>query len=141
MELNIGSNIIKNTSGVLNVEGKDQIFLEFRDDGQLLLTMDIYDQAGNHIAKLRRNAWAFNTGERFDITTNPQDLTLTDTQSKEIVVRVHVVDRSHIEIPEGRFFTYAGHLLEITPEYWRIAGSITMSGNTIDSCGGAVAIN
>jgi len=43
MELNIGSNIIRNTTGVLKVQGKDQIFLEIGDDDQLLLTMDIYD--------------------------------------------------------------------------------------------------
>jgi len=43
MELNIGSNIIRNTIGVLNVQGKEQIFLEIGEDDQLLLTMDIYD--------------------------------------------------------------------------------------------------
>lgn len=44
MELNIGSNIIRNTSGVLNVSGKEQISLEIGKDDQLLLTMDLYDR-------------------------------------------------------------------------------------------------
>ena len=57
MEINIGSNIIRNTNGVLNVEGKDQVSLEVREDGQLLVTMDVYDDAGKHTARLRRNAW------------------------------------------------------------------------------------
>jgi hypothetical protein len=140
MELVIGSNRILNTSGVLNVAGSEQVFLETSEDGQLLLTMDIYDAQGQHIAKLRRNAWAFNQVDRFSITTNPRDLTLTDTASGQLVVSAKVVGRSTIEIPEGEFFTHNGHLLEITPEYWRIDNSITMSGNTIDSCGGAVAI-
>ena len=104
MELNIGSNIIRNTSGVLNVAGKEQIFLEIGDDGQLLLTMDLYDLNGKHIAKLRRNAWAFNDGERFTVTTNPSDLVLSEQRSGDVVVRVWVVDRGHIEIQEGRFF-------------------------------------
>jgi hypothetical protein len=43
VELNIGSNIIRNTSGVLNVSGKEQISLEIGKDDQLLLTMDLYD--------------------------------------------------------------------------------------------------
>ncbi len=61
MELNIGSNIIKNTNGVLSVEGEKQIYLEIGEkDKQLLLTMDIFDSKGEHIAKLRRNAWVFN---------------------------------------------------------------------------------
>ena len=108
MELNIGSNILRNTSGVLKVAGQEQISLEVGGNGQLLLTMDLYDQTGKHIAKLRRNAWAFNEGERFAITTNPSDLTLRESKSGAIVVRARVLDATHIEIPEGRFFTHRG---------------------------------
>jgi hypothetical protein len=140
MELNIGSNIIRNTSGVLNVSGREQIALEIGKDDQVLLTMDLYDQTGKNIAKLRRNAWAFNDGNRFAVGTSPKNLTLTDSQSGSVIVRVRVIDKTHIEIPEGRFFTHKGHLLEISPTFWRVAGSITMSGNVIDSCGGAVAL-
>jgi len=140
MELNIGSNILRNTSGVLKVAGQEQIFLEVGENGQLLLTMDLYDETGKHIAKLRRNAWAFNEGERFAITTNPSDLTLRESKSGAIIVRARVLNPTHIEISEGRFFTHRGHLLEITPDYWRVAGGITMSGNIFDGGGGAVAI-
>jgi hypothetical protein len=140
MELNIGSNILRNTSGVLRVAGREQIFLEVGENGQLLLTMDLYDQTTKHIAKLRRNAWAFNEGDRFAITTNPSDLTLRESKSGAIVVRARVVDQTHIEIPQGRFFTHQGHLVEITPEQWRVAGGLTMSGNVFDGGGGAVAI-
>lgn len=81
-ELNIGSNIIVNTSGVLTVQGSDQIYLEWGDrSGQLLLTMDVYDAQGTHVARLRRNAWAFNDKGRFAITTHPTSLTLTDRES------------------------------------------------------------
>jgi hypothetical protein len=66
---------------------------------------------------------------------------LSESKSGAVVVRARVIDRTHIEITEGRFFTHNGHLLEITQQYWRVAGSITMSGNVIDSCGGAVAIS
>lgn len=141
MELEIGSNIIRNTSAVLNVQGKEQIFLEIGErDDQLLLTMDIYDSAGDHIAKLRRNAWVFNNKGRFEVTTSPASLKLIDKVSGETVVEANVVSKDKIRIPVGRFYTHKGHLLEITPQYWRIAGGITMTGNIIDSCGGAVAI-
>ncbi|OGW75298.1 MAG: hypothetical protein A3J72_01890 [Nitrospirae bacterium RIFCSPHIGHO2_02_FULL_40_19] len=141
MELNIGSNIIRNTSGVLSVEEKEQISLEIGErDDQLLLTMDIYDSKGNHIAKLRRNAWVFNDKDRFEVTTIPASLKLIDKESGDIVVEANVVEKDRIQILQGRFYTHGGHLLEITPQFWRIAGGITMSGNVIDSCGGAVAI-
>lgn len=141
MELNIGSNLIRNTSGVLNVEGHEQIYLEIGErDRQLLLTMDIYDTDGTHVAKLRRNAWVFNNHDRYEITTHPSSLRLTDTLTGEVVVEANVVDPNHIEMLNGRFFTHRGHLLEITPQFWRIAGGLTMSGNVFDNVGGAVAL-
>jgi hypothetical protein len=128
MELNIGSDIIRNSSGILSVEGQDQIYLEIGErDDQLLLTMDVYDAEGNHIAKLRRNAWAFNNRDRFDITTIPSSLRLTDTDSGDLVVEANVTGPSRIEVLNGRFYTNRGHLLEITPDYWRIGG-VQMSG-------------
>jgi hypothetical protein len=140
MELNIGSNIVRNASGVLNVQGKNQITVEIRPDMQLLLTMDIYDSNGKHIAKLRRNAWTFNNKDRFEVTTNPTSLKLIDKESGEIVVEVNVKDRNTIQIINGNFYTHNGVLLEITPDFWRIGGGMTMSGSTFDGCGSAVAI-
>ena len=140
MELNIGSNIIRNTTGVLNVQGKDQISLEVSDsDQQVLLTLDIYDSKRNHIAKLRRNAWVFNNKDRFQITTAPSSLKLLDRESGDVIVEINMLNKDRLQILNGKFFTHAGNLLEITPQYWRIMG-ITMSGNVIDSCGTAVRI-
>jgi hypothetical protein len=140
MELNIGSNILRNTSGVLNVQGKDQIYLEIgKVDKQLLLTMEIYDANGKLIGKLVRNAWVTNDKDRFDITTHPSSLKLIDKQTGETVVEANVTGQEMIEIPQVKFYTHKGHLLEITPQYWKIMG-MTMSGNIFDSCGGAVGI-
>ena len=140
MELDIGSNIIRNTNGVLNVQGKEQIFLEIGDDGQLLLTMDIYDSGNKHIAKLRRNAWVFNNKERFEITTTPASLKLIDKETGDTVVEANVVSKDNLKVSNGKFYTHNGVLLEITPQYWRVGGGITMSGNRFDGSGGAVAI-
>jgi len=140
MELDIGSNIIRNTSGVLKVQGKEQIFLEQGDDGQVLLTMDIYDSGRVHIAKLRRNSWVFNNKERFEITTTPTSLKLVDREFGDLVVEANVISKDKLEVSNGKFYTHTGILLEITPQYWRVGGGITMGGNVFDSCGGAVAI-
>lgn len=140
MELNIGSNICRNTSGILKVLGKKQIHLEIGTrDAQLLLTMDIYDSEGNHIAKLRRNAWTFKREERFEVTTAPSSLKLIDKISSEIVVEVNVVGRNKIKIPHGNFYTHKGQLLKITPQFLGIGG-ITLSDNVIDCSDEAVAI-
>jgi hypothetical protein len=140
MELNIGSNIVRNSSGILDVGGKEQISLGIgKRDKQLLLSADFYDSDGNHIAKLKRNAWVFNQEERYEITTHPKSLKLIEKQTGQTVFEATVAGKDKIEIPWGKFFTHEGHLLEITPEFWRIGG-VTMSGNIIDSTGGAVKI-
>lgn len=140
MELIIGSNVIRNTNSVLNVQGKEQIHLEIGErDEQLLLTMDIYNDIGKHIAKLRRNAWSFNDRDRFEITTRPSSLKLIDKKTTEILVEANILGRDKIQISQGKFYTHNGHLLEITPGFWRIGG-LTMSGNVLDSCGGAVSV-
>jgi len=52
------------------VQGKQQLSLAIgQRDNRLLLNMDIYDDKGRHVAKLRRNAWVFNDKDRFEVTT------------------------------------------------------------------------
>ncbi len=58
-ELVIGSNRLIDASGVIVVMDKEKVSLERGHDDQLLLTMDVYNADGKHVAKLRRNAWAF----------------------------------------------------------------------------------
>jgi len=91
VELIIGSNVIRNTSGVLTVQGKDQIFLEIDpESNQLLLTMDVYDKDGQHVAKLGRNAWNFNDQNAYKITTNPKELRLIERATGQVVVEANV---------------------------------------------------
>ena len=141
MELNIGSNIVRNTNGILMIEGKEQIHLEIGEkDHQLWLTMDLYDSQGRHAAKLRRNVWAFNMKNKFEVKTAPSSVRLTDKQSGGTVVEVNALGKDKVEILHGAFHTYQGHLLEITPTLWRIAG-LTKSGGTVDSCGAAASLD
>jgi len=140
MELNIGSNIIHNTSGVIRVLGKKQIYLESEErDRQLLLTMDIYNSKGNHIAKLSRNTWEFNDDNRFEVKISLPSIKLIDKTSGDILIEVNVVDKGTIQILQGKFYTHEGSLIEITPQFLRIE-NITMRDNTIDGYGSIVAI-
>ena len=141
MELNIGSNIISNTTGVLTVQGKEQITLEMdKESAQLLLNMDIYDSKGNHIAKLNRNAWSFNNQDRFDITTHPSELRLIERENNKTIVEAKVVGKGKINITQGEFYSHQGDRFIITPEYLSIGGSVKLGGNRIDGLGKAFEI-
>jgi hypothetical protein len=123
MELTIGSRTFRGTSGVLIVQGKQQLSLEWgMEPHQLLLTMNLYNAGGTHIARVRRNAWTFNNRDRFELSAVQGVVKLIDTTTGELVVEARVVGRDKLEILRGSFHTYAGHRVEITPEYCRIEG-------------------
>jgi hypothetical protein len=135
----IGSNRVINPSGVLMVLGDPQINVERGADGRLLVSVDLYDASAKHIARLRRNAWAFKQSE-YKVQTSPHDLTLTRMADGAVILRVDVKDPKEVHIVEGRFYTKMGSELEITPTYVRIGG-LTLSGNTIDVGGRAISIH
>ncbi|MCI0559582.1 MAG: hypothetical protein MN733_13895 [Nitrososphaera sp.] len=150
MELNIGSNIFRNTNGVLALQGKEQIVLEMNpDQTQLLLTMDLYDTEGSHIAHLRRNSWAFNDKTRFQLSTSPVAaslftdpvwLKLTNKETGDVVLELIAVDKERVHVLRGKFHTHKGKLVEITSHYCRMIGGITKFGDVADVRGGAAVI-
>ena len=132
MELNIGSIIVSNSSGVLTIEGKNQIHIEVNDESQLLLTMNLYDDKGKSVGMLTRNELVTNPGNRFATTITSSSLKLTDTTSDELIIAVNVVDGNIIQILQGKFYTHFGKLLEITPDYYSIE-RIKVKNNITDS--------
>ncbi len=150
MELEIGSNTFRNTNGVLTLQGKEQLVLELRPDSNLLLlTMDLYNKDGDHIAHLRRNRWAFNIEDRFTLFSqppspslflDPPSLKLLDRDTDEVVLEATVVEKDRIVIPQGMFFTHQGQLVEITSHLCRLSGIITMFGEVRDVRGGPVVL-
>jgi hypothetical protein len=150
MELNIGSNIFRNTNGVLKVDGREQVVLQIRDEApRLFVTMDLYDPAGQHVAHLRKNAWRFNHQDRFELQqspvsaslfTYPISATLIDRSTKDTVLEVQLVDHNLVHIPRGRLHSHTGRLMEITPHFWRFPGQPTKFGTVFDARGMAAVI-
>ncbi|OGW64503.1 MAG: hypothetical protein A3H49_09880 [Nitrospirae bacterium RIFCSPLOWO2_02_FULL_62_14] len=150
MDLAIGSNSFRNTNGVLAIHGKEQIVLEIAPESeQLLLTMDLYNASGHQVAHLRRNEWKFNLDDRFTFSATASSpslyggapwLKLDDKETGNMVLEASVTDPDKVQILEGRLYTHKGQLLEITSHLCRIAGVVTMFGDTRDARGGAIVI-
>ena len=113
LEIRLGSNIFRNTNGVIRVQGKEQLVLELAPDQErILLTIDLYDGSGNHVAHLRRNRWAFNDGNRFSLNTSESPPTLfpnlpwlkvTDQETGETVLEAAVAPGEKIHVATGKF--------------------------------------
>src|SRR6478672_506599 len=86
-ELLIGSNIFRNTNGVVTIQGKEQIVLETRpEEGLLLVTVDLYDAHGTQIAHVRRNVLVINRAAQFTINIHQAT---SDMPSDAPWVRLH----------------------------------------------------
>jgi hypothetical protein len=150
LELLIGSNIFRNTNGVVKIHGKEQLVLESkREQGLLLLTIDLYGEGGTHIAHLRRNVLALNQAGQFtieihraqnDSLTDAPWVRLSDQQSGEIVLEARVASENKIQITSGKFYSHKGTLVEITPHYCRIGSGMTLFGDIAENRGGMVVL-
>jgi len=119
MHLSIGSNRLRNADGIISVRGDEQIKFEWGPSyAELLLTMDLYNVDGYHIARLRRNQWTFNDRERFLFACSTKGLNIVDTKSKQVVLEARVVGGDSVVVTQGAFHNSNGHPIEIAMEDW-----------------------
>lgn len=145
-EILIGSNIFRNTNGVVRIDEKEQLVLEHKPErGLLWLTIDLYDGSGNHIAHIRRNALALNQQGRFtiDVSSAPGDaptVRLWDQQSGTLALEALALSEQKIHVKTASFFSHKGRPVEITPHYCRIGSDTTLFGNIVENRGGTVVL-
>jgi hypothetical protein len=141
LELRIGSNIFRNTNGVVSIHRKEQLVVELKPElGQLLITLDLYNEQGVRIAHLRRNVLTLNEQGRFAVETFPgqtlPSVQLSDLQSGHPVLEVHMVSVYRVDLVCGKLFSHKGIPVEITPHYCRIGPHTTLFGEILEMRGG-----
>ena len=73
LELHVGSNVFRNTNGVVKLQGKEQLVLETQlEPLMLLLTMDLYNDQGTRVGHIRRNALSAHSVGRYTINVTDQ---------------------------------------------------------------------
>ncbi len=150
LELHVGSNVFRNTNGVVKLQGKEQLVLETQPDPLvLILTMDLYDEQGTRVGHIRRNALSAHSAGRFTINVKTSDeatqdetpsVTVADRTTGNTVFEACLLQRRKIRITAGNFFTHKGELVTVSPHYCRIGTGLTLFGNVAESRGNAGAI-
>lgn len=148
MDLNLGSNQLRNTNGVIKLQGKPQLVLELTATS-ILLTMDFYDESGVHVAHLRRNAWGFNRREQFMLQTSSPTvaafaegawLKILERQTGATVLSVTARPDQQVEMTDGHFHTHTGALVELTPHICRIGTTVAWFSDIRECRGGSVIV-
>ncbi|TLY28311.1 MAG: hypothetical protein E6K63_08630 [Nitrospirae bacterium] len=140
MDIEIGSNLYRNTDGTVEVEGVPQLTVSIRKpEGPLMVNFVVFDEGGRVCAKLVDSTMSFNERRAHELTRTPSSLMLKHTESDTIVLEIALKAPDRVLVKHGAFLTMKGHLLEISPTEWRVQKR-RMSGGDDDVHGGAVTI-
>lgn len=141
MDIAIGSNRLRNTNGIFVAQDQDLIKIERKnDDGSLLLSMDLYNPAGSHVAKLERNEWTSNDQGRFELQTGPESVMLIDHTLKGVVFFVKKDGENGMQVPQAKFHLPGGTASEVTSDHWHVGNKMELKDADVDLQGGAIEI-
>lgn len=150
LELLIGSNIFRNTNGVVKIQGKEQLFLESKpEQGVLLVTLDLYSEAGLHIGHLRRNVLVLNADDQLRVSihrpdageaSDPPSVSIIEQHSGMPIFEARLLAERKIHLATAKFYSHKGTLVDITPHYCRIGTGTTLFGDISENKGGPVVL-
>src|SRR5919204_363741 len=116
MDLQIGSNLYRNTDGTVEVEGVPQLTVGLKKpDGPLTVSVVLFDQVGRVVAKVVDSTMAFNERRAHELTKTPTALTLKNGESGKVILDVQVAQPNRVVVKQAELTTIKGHTLEITP--------------------------
>jgi len=141
MDIELGTNILRNTNGVFFAHGKEQLRIEWLEEKkQLELSMGVFMPTGTEVARLQRNMWEINPGDRFVLTELPDGVKVEDTTLKTVVMEIHKRQNQTVAIPAAKFYTSKGTLSEVSPEWWRVGNKMELTGIDTDLEGGGIEL-
>lgn len=138
MDLEIGSNLYRNTDGTVEVEGVPQMTIGLRKpEGPLIVTFVLFDQVGRVVLKVVDSTMAFNERRAHELEKTATRFQLKNVESGKVVVLMEVKQPGRVTITQGDWVTIKGHRMEILPHEWRLeklkkaAGDVDMKGGVV----------
>ena len=140
MDLEIGSNLYRNTDGTVEIEGVPQMAVRLKKpQGPLLVNFVVFEQTGRLVAKVVDSTMAFNERRAHELVKTSTGLVLTHMDTKKVVLKVDLNEAGRIVISQAEFLTIKGHQMAISPTEWQVE-KIKKSREDQDMKGGAVAL-
>jgi hypothetical protein len=141
MDIELGTNTLRNTNGVFIAHGKEQVHIEWlEEEKKLALSMGVFMPTGTEVARLQRNVWENNPGDRFVLTELPDGVKVEDTTLKTVVMEIHKEHNQTVAIPAAKFYTSKGTLSEVSSEWWRVGNKMELTGIDTDLEGGGIEL-
>ena len=140
MDLEVGSNLYRNTDGTIEIEGVPQIQVALKPKtGDLLVNFALFDAVGKVTAKLVDSTLMINERRAYEVNKSPKSLRLSHPSSGTIILQMDVKASEVVAFTQGEFHTIKGHVIHVSPSEWKI-DKRRVSGITLDVKGGSVAL-
>ena len=140
MDIEIGSNLYRNSNGTIEVEGVPQIQLaRHSSNGGLLVNFALFDSNGRMLAKVVDSTMMFNERRAYELTKTDKRVVVKETESGKVLLQLDVKAPDVVSLSQGEFHSMKGHLLQVSPSEWKLEKQ-RKSGLTQDVNGGSVSI-
>ena len=132
MDVEVGSNLYRNTDGMIEIEGVPQIQVALKPStGDLLVTFALFDAGGKVTAKLIDSTLMINERRAYEVNTTPKSLLLTHPASGTVILQMDMKAPDVVALTKGEFHTIKGHVIQVAPVEWKI-DKLRASGTTHD---------
>lgn len=140
MDVEVGSNLYRNTDGMIEIEGVPQIQVALKPvTGALLVNFALFDAEGKLTAKLNDSTLMINEKKAYDLVNTPKSLLLTHQSSGTVILEMSVKSPDLVAFTKGEFHTIKGHLIQISANEWKI-DKLRAGGTAQDLKGKSVII-
>lgn len=140
MDVEVGSNLYRNSNGTIEIEGVPQIeATQHPSTGALLVNFALFDSSGRMLAKVVDSTMMFNERRAYDLIKTAKSVAVKETASGKILLQLDLKAPNVVSFSKGEFHTMKGHLLEVSAKEWKVDKQ-KKSGLTHDAKGGAVSI-
>ena len=140
MDIEIGSNLYRNSNGTIEVEGVPQIHVaRHPSTGMLLVNFALFDSNGRMMAKVVDSTMMFNERRAYELTKTDKRVAMKEAESGKILLEFEVTASDTVSFSRGEFHTMKGRVFQVSPTEWKIDKQ-QKSGLTQDVKGGAVSI-
>jgi hypothetical protein len=140
MDVEIGSNLYRNTDGTIEIEGVPQIEIAIKEPSRaVLINFALFDGSGKMLAKVVDSTLMFNERRAYELARTHTRVTLTHAESKSVVLQVDLKAPDVVAFLKAGFHSVKGHLVEVSPHHWKIDKQ-QASGQTLDLKGGPVKL-
>lgn len=140
MDVEVGSNLYRDTDGMIEIEGAPQIQVTLKPKtGDLLVTFALFDAGGKVTAKLIDSTLMINERRAYEVNRTPKTLRLTHSASETVILQMDVKAPGVVTFTKGEFHTIKGHVFYVSSTEWNI-DKLHVSGTIQDLKGGSVVL-